>query len=110
MTRALPFALAALALAACGPTVGDPCTVPADCGGQFCITRDYAPGGYCTRPCTLADANSCPAGTYCLRDAIAKDTPGCFRLCKSQAECRTGYSCRIASEGLQAVCIGPAGL
>ncbi|MHB8872659.1 MAG: hypothetical protein ACYC8T_03135 [Myxococcaceae bacterium] len=110
MKRALLLTLAFAALAACGPTVGDPCTVPADCGGQVCITRDYAPGGYCTRACTTTDPNSCPGGTVCLADGVAKDTPGCFKVCTSQAQCRPGYVCKVERDSVQSLCIGPNGL
>ena len=110
MKRTLLLVVAAASLAACGPTVGDPCTVPADCGGQICITRSYAPGGYCSRACTVTDATSCPAGTTCIRDGIARDTAGCFRTCRIQADCRSGYLCQLVHDNAQSVCVGPDGL
>jgi hypothetical protein len=106
--------LAALAflllLAACGPTVGDPCTTQNDCGGQICANQDYTPGGYCTRQCTLGDDRTCPGGTTCVKDFAAKGLNGCARICKVQAECRTGYDCRSARESAAAICVGPTGI
>ena len=37
---------AALFVAGCGATVGDPCTTEQDCGKQVCLNKDYTPGGY----------------------------------------------------------------
>lgn len=95
-------------LAACGPTVGDPCTTTTECGGAACINRDFAPGGYCAVPCNAA--NACPAGTLCVRDALGKNTPGCMRACNNVKECRPGYVCQFAKDSTGTVCIGPSGI
>jgi hypothetical protein len=108
--RTLFFFLAALALAACGPTVGDPCTTQNECGGQVCSNADFAPGGYCTRQCTLGDDRTCPGGTICIRDFVAKGLHGCGRICKVKEECRVGYECRVVRESPLAICVGPTGI
>jgi len=104
------MAVVALLACACGPTVGDPCTTPNECGGQVCINQEWTPGGYCSRQCTLADERSCPGGTACIADGLAKDNPACFRQCRNQSDCRTGYVCRTVKDSVQSVCIGPTGL
>ncbi|MFZ5471930.1 MAG: hypothetical protein ACOZIN_21075, partial [Myxococcota bacterium] len=76
-------------LAGCGSTIGDPCTTPTDCGGQICLNRgDLTPGGYCTQQCTPADARTCPAGAVCVRDGQANNNDACYRLCRTQSDCR----------------------
>jgi hypothetical protein len=99
-----------LTLAACGPTVGDPCTTTNDCGGQVCINDSYAPGGYCSRACTIGDERSCPVGTLCIPDALAAGTPACFKVCTRIDECRDGYECKVVRDSRQAVCVGTSGL
>jgi hypothetical protein len=93
-----------LLLAACGPTIGDPCTTAQDCLGRTCLNGNGIPGGYCSLSCVLNDANSCPTGSKCVKDGIAKDVHGCYRRCFSTRDCRAGYDC--SSEG---VCVGPGG-
>ncbi len=102
--------LALLVLAACGPSVGDPCTTPSDCGGQVCINQEWTPGGYCSRQCTVADERSCPGGSLCVPDGMGRDFAACFRICRTDADCRTGYVCRVVKDRAQPVCIGPQGL
>ncbi len=102
---ALPFLLAA-----CGPTVGDPCTVAKECGPGLCVNRSFAPGGYCTQACTLGAANACPAGTVCVADAIGRDSPGCMRSCSHQRECREGYVCQVEKDSATPICVGPQGI
>ena len=101
--------LGALALG-CGSSVADPCTTEADCGGQICLNKNYAPGGYCSKPCTPGVEESCPGGTVCVRDIIAKDQPGCLRSCTGPSDCRKGYGCEVIRESSRAVCIGPEGI
>lgn len=103
----LPLSLFAVG---CGSTVGDPCTTEADCGGQVCLNRDWTPGGYCTKSCTVGVEDSCPGGSLCVRDAVAKDLPGCLRTCKGNSDCRSGYTCRSVRDSTTAVCVGPEGI
>ncbi|MBI3185515.1 MAG: hypothetical protein HYZ28_25535 [Myxococcales bacterium] len=108
--RILLAAAGLAAFSACGPTIGDPCTTAAECGNQVCVNQDYTPGGYCSRQCTLADERSCPSGSTCVKDGLAKDNPACFRLCRSQADCRLGYVCKSVKDNPQPVCVGPSGI
>ena len=112
MKRALTstLSLGLLLLAACGTTIGDPCTTNEQCGGQICINQSYTPGGYCSRQCTLADPRTCPSGSVCIRDGQARDNPACFHVCRAQPDCRTGYVCKAVKDSLDAVCVGPTGL
>src|SRR5438132_12179670 len=89
--RLLGASLLFAVITACGPTVGDPCTTAQDCLGRTCLNGGSMPGGYCTLSCLLEDPNSCPAGTLCIRDGIAKDVNGCFRVCAATRDCRPGY-------------------
>jgi hypothetical protein len=102
------FALALFACA-CGPTVGDPCTTAAECGGAVCLNRDFTPGGYCSTPCSTG-AVVCPSGTVCVRDALGRNTPGCMLSCGSQAQCRDGYVCRRENNSATEICVGPQGI
>ena len=99
--------VASLGLAACGPVIGDPCTVNTDCGPGVCLNRDFAPGGMCSKACTVGGA-ACPAGSVCVETAVSRDVPGCMLTCAKDADCRTGYQCK--TEGGHSICIGPAGL
>ncbi len=104
--RLLTFVMA-LSLFACGPVVGDPCTVASDCGPGVCLNRDFSPGGLCTLTCTVG-GTACPAGSACVSRVIDNDTAGCLRLCTKDADCRGGYTCR--TENGNSVCLGPGGL
>lgn len=110
MIRALVLCLALLAVTGCGPTVGDACTTTSECGGSTCINRDFTPGGYCSQACSVGAANTCPAGTLCVHEALGKNTAGCMRACSADKECRNGYVCRFAKDSTGTVCIGPAGI
>lgn len=108
MTR-LTFALATLLLTACGPVIGDPCTVNTDCGSAVCMNKSFAPGGLCSLACTVG-GTACPAGSTCVKGVIDGDTPGCLRTCTKDEECRSGYVCRVENDSLAKVCVGTAGL
>ena len=109
MRSSLAIAVLALLGCACGPTIGDPCTTAADCNNAVCVsTKDWAPGGYCTSTCKTDDPNSCPSGTICVRDALGRNAPGCFRLCDKQSECRNGYTCRSENSSPN-ICVGAIG-
>lgn len=105
-----------LCLFGCGPVIGDPCTVATECGPGVCLNRDFAPGGLCTRACTMGQANTCPAGSTCVEAVIDADTPGCLLNCARDADCRSGYSCRSEGEGglrphgIVSACLGPGQL
>jgi hypothetical protein len=101
-------ALAALSsLLACGPIIGDACTVAADCGGQLCINKPYTPGGYCSKQCTVGDEGSCPAGSSCVRDGNGSNSPACFHNCSAAQDCRAGYACLSTSKSPRPICVGP---
>lgn len=97
------------ACAACGPVIGDPCTVNPDCGPGVCLNRAFAPGGLCSLVCTPGGA-ACPAGSVCVERAVSSDTAGCMISCQTDADCRTGYVCRVERESLTRVCVGPSGI
>lgn len=107
MSRRLLVLLMSLGLSACGPIVGDPCTVASECGPGVCLNRDSAPGGLCSLACTVGGA-ACPAGSACVPRAIDGDTAGCLRTCAKDSDCRSGYTCR--TEDGHPVCLGPGGL
>jgi hypothetical protein len=106
--------VAAVAAAAvgvgCGATVGDACTVPADCGDRLCIQRDYTPGGYCSMQCVLSDRSTCPAGSVCIDEGAGGNINACFRECDSDGDCRAGYVCRAIRNNPIRVCVGPSGI
>ena len=105
--KRIGFALLPLLLAACGSTIGDPCTTNSECMDQICLNTDYAPGGYCSKGCN-DDVYSCPTGSTCVHDALGHGTPGCMRTCKTDKECRTSYLCRTQRDSTSPVCVGPA--
>jgi hypothetical protein len=100
---------AAFVLAACGPVMGDPCTVNTECGPGVCLNQAFAPGGMCSLTCTPG-GKTCPSGSTCVSGVIASDTPGCLKSCSKDADCRSGYVCRTEHDSLTKVCIGTAGL
>ena len=79
--------------------IGTPCNSTVDCGADAraaCQTAagDNYPGGYCfMEPCN--DVDVCPAGATCV--ALGGETPGCFRSCTADADCRAseGYVCQL---------------
>jgi hypothetical protein len=93
-----------LFVVACGPTVGDPCTTAKDCLGRLCLS---APGGYCSVSCTIGGPNGCPAGSLCIRDAVALGAHACLRSCVNERDCRTGYLCQKVSGSDVPVCVAP---
>ncbi len=59
--------------------------------GSFCLTEsDGYPGGICVTECS-ADI-PCPDGAICAPTEIA-GAMACFPACKSDKDCRKGYSC-----------------
>jgi hypothetical protein len=78
------------ALAGCGATVGDKCTIDANCGTTLkCQIVPNSDQGYCTRsPCRAGD---CPAEARCV-DFGAEKTY-CMRTCDDDNECPTGLRC-----------------
>jgi hypothetical protein len=108
--RAAALGFVCLLTLSCGPTVGDACALNSDCGQGSCITKDYAPGGTCSRACQLDDIASCPSGSICVKNALGRDQAGCLRRCETALDCRRGYVCRIEKDSVQPVCIGPTGI
>ena len=104
--RLLTFVMSLL-LCACGPVIGDRCTVNTECGEGVCLQGDVAPGGLCSRVC-IEGGPACPAGSVCIPRAVARDTAGCLLSCKKDTECRPGYTCRTQNGSL--VCLGPGEL
>jgi hypothetical protein len=100
---AVGFATAMLTIAGCGPTIGDACTTAADCGNQLCLNQPYAPGGYCSKACSLSDEHSCPSGSTCVANGNGEGNHACFRLCGDKKDCRAGYECR--QRGAKMICI-----
>jgi hypothetical protein len=79
--------------------IGTACSTTNDCGTDSrsaCNTEagDGYPGGYCfMEPCD--DVNVCPTGATCV--AIGGETPGCFKECLADTDCRAaeGYVCQL---------------
>jgi len=88
--------------------LGDPCSGPSNCGIQSGIYLDcYGaapfPGGYCARWCDLNYSSDCDG--VCV--PIAEDpTQGgiCYGGCRTDGDCRDGYSCQRLSTGN--ACVG----
>lgn len=109
MTRALAV-LVVLGLSACGPVIGDACTVNTECGPGVCVNRDFAPGGLCSLVCTPGATSACPAGSVCVTAVVDGDTAGCMRSCDADSDCRSGYACRAERQSATKICVGPSGL
>lgn len=109
MKNTLCAMLAGLWLAACGPTIGDACTVAQECGSGTCLNRDFAPGGYCSLSCVVGGA-ACPAGTVCVSDVLSRGTAGCMRTCQTERDCRSGYVCKSEKNSVVLICVGPQGI
>lgn len=79
--------LAALAVTACQPQIGDPCRTSQNCRpGHLCDDSVPGAGGYCT----IFDCREgeCPSGSICVRfdDAIS----ACMATCDRNRDCRPG--------------------
>lgn len=99
--------LAALALWACQPEIGDSCANAADCsqtGDRTCDTT--VPGGYCTEFGCSAD--TCPSEAACIGYQSTVSTAlecadlqarprllrtACMRKCSRNSDCREEYVC-----------------
>jgi hypothetical protein len=96
------MAVLAVALAACGPTVGDACTTNGDCGQGTCLQGATAPGGYCSLTCQ-GNGGNCPNGSAC--DSSQGAQGFCRRTCTTAQDCRTGYTC-TGTQGNTRICVG----
>ncbi|MBL8949578.1 MAG: hypothetical protein JNK82_02300 [Myxococcaceae bacterium] len=104
--RALTFVVFVAGAAACGPTVGDPCTTPNDCLGRACLNAAGFAGGYCSVECTMDGARACPTGSICVREALGPGTHACMRACNNTRECRPTYRCERERGSDSPVCTG----
>lgn len=110
LLRTSAFAVALLALGACGngvgidgPVVGGDCVVSSQCAHESrCLTGTAYPDGYCAKSCDSND--ECPAGSACVQ----REGGVCLLTCASAAECREGYECleidARGAAGTAAVC------
>ncbi len=106
LLRTVAVCAVVFTLGGCGATVGDPCTLPTECANQLCINnQSYTPGGYCSKQCTIGNESTCPGGSTCIR-AGAGALDACFRLCKVNEDCRSGYICDALGGGTVRVCMG----
>lgn len=99
MRRALWLLLSSVALAACGPRVGDACTTHGECRA---IDYGYcAKALICTRPCgaqtptaplsgTTEAQTACPSGSACVRRGIRQV---CLATCNAATDCPQDFSC-----------------
>jgi hypothetical protein len=77
---------------------------------MFCILEGLGfPGGYCSAPsCELTDPiNSCvPSGgdAVCVMSGAAAV---CLDQCIGDGDCRSGYTCQLAPDGVTLVCLPP---
>jgi hypothetical protein len=114
--------LLAVAGAACGQKIGDPCQVSSDCsqdGSRVCDT--FSPGGFCTiegcdygtcpdeAVCVrffpgVENARACDAGNPCDFDEVCTvanrcapqtvELRRCMPTCGGHGDCRPEYECR----------------
>jgi hypothetical protein len=96
--RLLCSAIAACALGACAPEIGDECKTSLDCSSQGSRLCDRTqPHGYCTlRGC---ERGTCPEESVCVKFRPAQErlsTTWCMAKCDDDGDCRTdeGYRCR----------------
>jgi hypothetical protein len=119
----------ALALAACGRSIGDDCETNVQCDPQGARQCDLSqPGGYCT--VEGCDISSCPDDAVCVRffpiEALTMDCSAgpdvcsgrdiclpdekfcvdsrlehrfCMKPCEGDGDCREGYVCRRTAHG-----------
>jgi hypothetical protein len=90
------------------PTIGGPCSAPADCKGAsalcFTASQNGFPGGYCSQYC---DSLQCPTGTVCVNGGAHLF---CASACKTSASpgatgsCRSGYACDPFDTGGDGFC------
>jgi hypothetical protein len=76
----------------CYGAAGDPCETDDDCSGS-CFRHASWPGGYCS----TSDGPSVHVGED-------PDHPRYLRVCESDTECRTGYSCDWLSDHSMRIC------
>jgi hypothetical protein len=90
--------------------IGAPCETADDCDvSGVCLTDGK--DGLCSRTCNAPGrAGECPLGSYCDRAELTSDMQDtfvmfvCLPACKSQSDCRDGYSCNGVSGGPGKVC------
>jgi hypothetical protein len=104
--------VAALALGACAPNIGDSCEASSDCsanGDRLCDPTQ--PGGYCT--IFNCEPGTCPSESICVafqaRPSMAAACTDpqldsrfrrtfCMAKCSSGGDCRSGYTCSDMSD------------
>lgn len=91
-------AIAALALGACAPEIGDECKTSLDCSSQGSRLCDRTqPHGYCTlRGC---EQGTCPEESVCVKFRPQQErlsTTWCMAKCDDDGDCRSdeGYRCK----------------
>ena len=77
-------------------TIGNKCSVDADCGAGFICAASVPGGGYCTKDCT-ANAAACPILSTCV--ATSATAKLCLKSCASSADCRTEHLCFASGSG-----------
>lgn len=95
-------AIAALALGACAPEIGDECKTSLDCSSQGSRLCDRTqPHGYCTlRGC---EQGTCPEESVCVKFRPQQErlsTTWCMAKCDGDGDCRSdeGYRCTTAHD------------
>jgi hypothetical protein len=68
--------------------------------------------GLCSRTCdSPGQAQQCPLGSYCdervveTTDDTLQSMTLCFPACKSNSNCRSGYTCKSVTAGSGRVCV-----
>jgi hypothetical protein len=90
---------ASIAVAACGPKIGDDCTDSLDCatdGSRFC---DFTqPDGYCLIPNCHGD--ECPEDSVCVQFGTREQARTfCMSICEDDGDCRDAYRCAAPDSG-----------
>jgi len=89
--RRFVWAVAALAIAGCGHSIGDSCNNNVDCdptGLRFCDTAPF--GGYCT--IDGCDVGTCPSEAVCIRFFTPLPNEPCF---SNNSSTDPNFQCRV---------------
>ena len=75
-----------------GGSGGASCSQDGQCASGTCYGAEGSPSGYCATACAMS--SDCPFGTQCQDSTLVAGQSLCTRICFSDLDCSSGFSCK----------------